>query len=222
MFTGLIEEVGTITEIEALRQGVRLSVRASRALDGLGRGDSIAVDGACLTALGVEAGRFAAEVSPETITRTNMSYYQVDTPVNLERPLAAGQRLGGHFVQGHVDGICRAVRTSDEGEFVRVTYTLPGKLRPYVVEKGSIALNGVSLTIASLDEETFDVQLIPHTVELTNLTLPHRAETVNVEVDILGKYVARLLSVQGQPVDAETTAAPGILGSEDFIRLPGE
>ncbi|MFW6198471.1 MAG: riboflavin synthase [Acidobacteriota bacterium] len=222
MFTGLIEEVGSIAAIENLHRGVRLKVRASRTLEGLRQGDSIAVDGVCLTALGIDSGQFAAEVSPETIARTNMSYYQVDTPVNLERPLAVGQRLGGHFVQGHVDGICRAIRTVSEGEFVRVTYTLPEKLRPYLVEKGSIALNGVSLTVASLDAESFDVQLIPHTLELTNLTLSSRAETLNVEVDILGKYVARLLAGQRQEAGRDDSADSGIPVSEGFIRLPGD
>jgi riboflavin synthase len=193
MFTGLIEEVGTVTRIEKVPHGLRLRVAGATVAAGLAPGASVAVDGVCLTAVEVQDGEFVAEVSPETVACTNMAGYRAGARVNLERPLAADARLGGHFVQGHVDGVTRLRDIRAEGEFTRIGLELPDGLERYLVEKGSIAINGVSLTVASLHDDGFDVQLVPHTIRLTNLTLPDRAETMNVEVDILGKYVARML-----------------------------
>lgn len=226
MFTGLVEEVGSVVAIDARSQGSRLRIRASRVLDGLAEGDSVAVDGVCLTALEVGKDGFSADVSPETIARTNLSFYAIGTPVNLERSLAVGQRLGGHFVQGHVDGISRVTRTVHEGEFVRMTFTAPRALHPLLVPKGSVAINGVSLTVASLDEETFDVQIVPHTLELTNLADPERPEALNMEADILGKYVARLLedrlrtTADDEPVKGDEPSSELELGR--MIQLPGD
>lgn len=193
MFTGLIEEVGTVTRIEEVPHGIRLSIDAETIAPRLARGDSVAVDGVCLTAIAIDGGEWVAEVSPETMARTNMAAYGAGTRVNLEQPLAAGARLGGHFVQGHVDGVTRLRFLRDEGDFVRVGLDLPSDLGRYLVEKGSVAVNGVSLTVASLDDECFEVQLVPHTLQHTNLTWEERPETMNLEVDVLGKYVARLL-----------------------------
>lgn len=225
MFTGLIEEVGEVVAIDALPQGSRLRFRASRVVKGLDAGDSVAVDGCCLTAYAIDRQGFAADISPETIARTNLSWFRIGTPVNLERPLAVGARLGGHFVQGHVDGISRVERTTNEGDFVRMTFRLPAGLRSYMVEKGSVAVNGVSLTVAELGEETFDVQLVPHTLERTNLASRDRAEALNLEVDVLGKYVARLLQERLRTLSADEETGdrggPGLeLGS--MIRLPGD
>lgn len=225
MFTGLIEQVGEVARIEALRQGSRLSVRADRVIDGLRDGDSIAVDGVCLTAREVDRQGFRADVSPETIARTSMSFYGIGTPVNLERPLAVGQRLGGHFVQGHVDSIVRVLGQQREGEFLRMTFSLPVALRPYLVEKGSVAINGVSLTVAGLAIDRFDVQLIPHTLACCNLANPRRVEVLNIEVDILGKYVAQLLASRlddGATASATATRSEPPLGLSDLIRLPGD
>lgn len=193
MFTGLIEEVGTVTRIEEVPHGIRLSIAAARIAPRLSLGDSVAVDGVCLTAIAIDDEAFVAEVSPETMARTNMAAYAPGIRVNLEQPLAAGARLGGHFVQGHVDGITRQRFVRDEGDFVRIGLDLPGELERYLVEKGSVAVNGVSLTVASLNGESFEVQLVPHTIEHTNLTSAERAEAMNLEVDVLGKYVARML-----------------------------
>ncbi len=201
MFTGLIEEVGRVSRIEPLESGFRLSIEAQRVLGDLGEGDSLALDGVCLTALHVTPEGLSADVSPETIARTNLGQMRVGTAVNLERPLAVGQRLGGHFVQGHVDGVSRVVAVAREGEFVRMTFTIPDGLRPFLVEKGSVALSGVSLTVASIRKDVFDVQLVPHTLERTNLVNDERAEALNVEVDILGKYVSQLLSGHAGQVD---------------------
>lgn len=223
MFTGLIEEVGEVIGIEALARGSRLTIRTGQVIDDLSEGESIAVDGVCLTALSVGRWEFAADVSPETITRTNLSFYRLGTPVNLERSLAVGQRLGGHFVQGHVDGISRSIKSVQESEFVRMSFTIPEGLRPYLVEKGSVALNGVSLTVASFEGDTFDVALVPHTLERTNLSVEGRAEVLNMEVDILGKYVAQLLGPGrlGQGESRET-AGGTLVDPSALIQLPGE
>lgn len=230
MFTGLIEEVGEVVGIETVPHGSRLTFRARTVVEGLRDGDSVAVDGVCLTALEVGGDGFSADISPETIARTSMSLYAVGTPVNLERSLAVGERLGGHFVQGHVDGIVRAVGSVNEGDFLRMRFSVPEALRPLLVEKGSVALNGVSLTVASLESDGFDVQLIPHTLERTNLGSAKRAEAINLEVDILGKYVAQLLESRlrqlsgdeqggGEPGARDMGPNPGL---DRLIRLPGD
>lgn len=206
MFTGLIEEIGTIVDVRDLEQGSRIRIRAPESVSDLAVGDSIAVDGVCLTALDLENDGFAADVSPETLARTNLGQYEAGAAVNLERPLAAGQRLGGHFVQGHVDAAASVVDVVDEGEFVRMRFSLPPQLRPYLVEKGSVAVNGVSLTVAGLEPDSFDVALIPHTLECTNLGRAGRTARVNLEVDILGKYVAQLLA---QRADVEVASVEG-------------
>lgn len=225
MFTGLIEEVGEVVAIDALAQGSRLRFRAQRVVEGLGKGDSVAVDGCCLTAFDIDRTGFSADISPETIARTNLSWYRIGTPVNLERPLAVGDRLGGHFVQGHVDRISRVENVVNEGEFVRVTYRIPDGVRGFLVEKGSVALNGVSLTVADLDETTFDVQLVPHTLERTNLLSDGRAEALNLELDVLGKYVASLLEERLRTVagdEAEGAEEGPSLELGNMIRLPGD
>ena len=194
MFTGLVETVGVIEAVEPMSTGFRLRIAAGELAANLTTGASIAVDGVCLTALEVSADDFTTEVSPETVERTNMDEYEVGTRVNLERPLRAGAELGGHFVQGHVDAVCRVTEVVQEDEFVRIGVTVPEEQRRFVVEKGSVAVNGVSLTVASVTAGGFEVQLIPHTLERTNLTAAGRAEKLNLEVDILGKYVAQFVA----------------------------
>jgi riboflavin synthase len=194
MFTGLVETVGVVMAVEPMSSGFRLRIEAGHLAENLPMGASIAVDGVCLTALEVTDGEFTTEVSPETVERTNMEAYRVGTRVNLERPLRAGAELGGHFVQGHVDAVCRMTDVVDEDEFVRVTVTVPEEQRCYLVEKGSVAVNGVSLTVASMTDDGFEIQLIPHTLECTNLVAEGRAEHLNLEVDILGKYVAQFMA----------------------------
>ena len=163
MFTGLIEEVGTVIRVKHVSQGVRLRVTTNTSPLNLVLGDSIAVDGACLTVVGIDGMDFVTEVSPETIARTNQSFYEEGTRVNLERPLAVNARIGGHFVQGHVDAVIRQRSQDKEGDFVRTRFEMPVGLERYLVLKGSIAINGVSLTIADMDKGWFDVQLVPHT-----------------------------------------------------------
>lgn len=194
MFTGLVESVGVVEAVEPMPTGFRLRIAAGDLAANLATGASIAIDGVCLTALDVAAGAFSTDISPETVLRTNMGEYVVGTRVNLERPLQAGAELGGHFVQGHVDAVCRVTEVVQEDDFVRISLSVPDDQRPFLVEKGSVAINGVSLTVASMTDEGFEVQLIPHTLERTNLVAEGRAEHLNLEVDILGKYVAQFVA----------------------------
>lgn len=195
MFTGIIEEVGTVITLEPVTSGARLRVRCQRALEGTGTGGSIAVNGVCLTL--VELGRdfFAADVSAETLHRSNLGDLRPGDLVNLERPLGLTDRLGGHIVQGHVDGTGRLVSLQEIGSghwWLRIRF--PVELAPYLVVKGSIAVDGISLTIAALEEDIFAATIIPHTFRHTALRVRRPGDKVNLEVDILAKYVERLLA----------------------------
>jgi riboflavin synthase len=188
MFTGLVQQLGTLTSLE----GGRLAVTATLAGE-LSVGDSVAVNGACLTATSVIPGAFTADVMEETLRRTALGALRPGDPVNLELPLRAADRLGGHFVQGHVDGVGTVAAVHDEGFSRLVEIEAEAGLMRYVVEKGSIAVDGVSLTVASLAEGTFGVSLIPETLERTTLGRASPGDSVNLEVDVLAKYVERLM-----------------------------
>jgi riboflavin synthase len=188
MFTGLVQQLGTLTSLD----GGRLAVTAALAGE-LSEGDSVAVNGACLTASGVTPGGFTADVMEETLRRTALGSLRAGDPVNLELPLRAADRLGGHFVQGHVDGVGTVAAVQDEGFSRLVEIEADPGLMRYVVEKGSIAVDGVSLTVASLGEGTFGVSLIPETLERTTLGRASPGDSVNLEVDVLAKYVERLV-----------------------------
>jgi riboflavin synthase len=192
VFTGLVADLGTITALEATGDGVRLRV-ASPLAGELGEGDSVAVNGVCLTATEVADGHFTADVMNETLRRSSLAEVADGARVNLELPLRAADRLGGHVVQGHVDGV-GAIRDAVEDGFARVvTIDAPPELLRYVVEKGSIAVDGVSLTVASVTADTFSVSLIPETLERTNLGAAAVGTPVNLEVDVLAKYVEKLM-----------------------------
>ena len=192
MFTGLIEDLGTVAAVERVPKGVRLSVRTR--LEGLRHGASIAVDGVCLTAVELKGDRFTADLSPETLDRTTLGERKAGDRVNLERPLAVGDRLGGHLVLGHVDGVGELVRRMGDGEGVRIELRLPQGLAPLVVSKGSIALDGTSLTVNEvLDPDQVALFLIPETLRSTTWGIKSVGAKVNVEADILGKHVARLM-----------------------------
>jgi riboflavin synthase len=194
MFTGLVADLGTVAAREATGDGVRLQVRSILAGE-LREGDSVAVNGVCLTATQVADGRFAADVMHETLRRSSLARVADGAAVNLELPLRAHDRLGGHVVQGHVDGV-GSVREAVEDGFARVvTIEAPPELLRYVVEKGSIAVDGVSLTVASVTADTFSVSLIPETLERTNLGAAGPGTPVNLEVDVLAKYVEKLVTV---------------------------
>jgi riboflavin synthase len=193
MFTGLVQQLGTLTSLE----GGRLAVTATLAGE-LSVGDSVAVNGACLTATSVTPGAFTADVMEETLRRTALGALRPGDPVNLELPLRAADRLGGHFVQGHVDGVGTVAAVHDEGFSRLVEIEAEAGLMRYVVEKGSIAVDGVSLTVASLAEGTFGVSLIPETLERTTLGRASPGDSVNLEVDVLAKYVERLMGAAVQ------------------------
>jgi riboflavin synthase len=192
MFTGIVRELGTVEAIESSADGARLRIRAELASD-LGEGDSVAVDGACLTATAVEGDAFEADVMHQTLELTTLGELERGSAVNLELPLRADERLGGHVVQGHVDGTATVADLNDDGFAKRLRIELPDELLPYVVERGSIAVEGVSLTVAGLDDPLVEVSLIPETLERTTLGRLEAGDRVNVECDVLARYVRRQL-----------------------------
>ena len=199
MFTGLVEEVGTVVSRSGDDGAIRLVVAARTVIEGTALGDSIAVDGACLTVVHLDADAFAVDMVAETIRRTAIGSRAVGDPVNLERALRVGDRLGGHLVQGHVDGVGTVTATRSEGEGVRIAVHVPDDLRRYIVEKGSITVDGVSLTVATATADGFEVALIPHTLEHTTLGRLGPDHRVNLEVDLVAKYVEALHAPYQQP-----------------------
>jgi riboflavin synthase len=192
VFTGLVADLGTVAEVHSTTDGVRLAIESPLTSE-LAEGDSVAVNGVCLTAVGLCGDRFGADVMNETLRRSSLAEVRSGTKVNLELALAADARLGGHFVQGHVDGVGAVSAVRDDGFARVVTVQADPQLLRYVVEKGSITVDGVSLTVASIDEASFDVSLIPETLERTNLGTAAPGTPVNLEVDILAKYVEKLV-----------------------------
>ena len=193
MFTGLVADLGDVEAVDATADGVRLTVRTALAGE-LGSGDSVAVNGVCLTATEVGGATFSADVMQETLRRSSLAGVAAGWRVNLELPLRATDRLGGHVVQGHVDGVGTVRDVRDDGFARVVTIDAPPELLRYVVEKGSIAVDGVSLTVAELDDDGFGVALIPETLERTNLGAAAPGAPVNLEVDVLAKYVERMVA----------------------------
>jgi riboflavin synthase len=194
VFTGLVADLGTVSDVVATPDGVRLQVATSLAAE-LSEGDSVAVNGVCLTAVSADAQAFTAEVMNETLRRSSLAEVSAGGRVNLELPLRAQDRLGGHVVQGHVDGVGAVSAVEDDGFARVVTIDAPPELLRYVVEKGSIAVDGVSLTVSSVSPDTFAVSLIPETLERTNLGAAAPGTPVNLEVDVLAKYVEKLVTV---------------------------
>ena len=194
MFTGLIESVGDVIAVDAVPAGFRLSVRCELGGDLL-EGESVAVNGVCLTAVDASSGDFHAVIGPETARVTTLGALAPGSHVNLERAVRADARLGGHFVLGHVDGTGTIIRIEQEADFWWVGVRFPETLAPYFIHRGSIAVDGVSLTVAALTGETFDVQIVPHTWAHTNLRAARVGDRVNLECDVLGKYVARAVEL---------------------------
>jgi riboflavin synthase len=192
MFTGLVEHVGTIATLEHTSGGARIRVNAGPLASGLAKSGSIAVNGCCLTAVDISKKTFAADLSGETLRRTSLGELKPGARVNLERPLTAMKELGGHFVQGHVDGVGRVARLDSEGANWWFGVRVPDELARYVAMKGSIALDGISLTVAGWRDGIVETAIIPFTYEHTNLTSLKIGDTVNIECDILAKYVERM------------------------------
>lgn len=195
MFTGIIEEVGTVEAVEASGNGRDIVIAARSVLSDLDVGDSISVDGVCQTVVERTSAAFRVHAIATTLSRTTLGEFEMGRRVNLERPVTAGGRFGGHLVQGHVDGVGEVVSVDEEGEMVRVRFTLPDTVGSYTILHGSIALDGVSLTVNDLSPEgNAEVALIPYTYANTNLARLVRGSRVNLEADLLGKYAVRALS----------------------------
>jgi len=194
MFTGIIEELGSVRAIEERGENARILIAARIVTEGTNHGDSISVNGVCLTALDIQPDSFAADVSRETLLRSTLGRLRPGTPVNLERAVTPATRLGGHIVQGHVDARGQLAGIEDHGESWTVRINFPKEIARYLVFKGSVAVEGISLTIAALTDEYFEIAIIPKTWEVTNLSHLKPGDDVNIEVDVLGKYIERLLS----------------------------
>jgi riboflavin synthase len=194
MFTGLVQSLGRVAAVDRDDEGARITIETSLVGD-LGPGDSIAINGVCLTAVSLGNGSFEADAMNETLTRSSLGGLSAGSEVNLELPLRATDRLGGHVVQGHVDAVGTIAEVVQDGFSRRIRIEAPGELLRYVIEKGSIAVDGVSLTVSALDDRSFTVSLIPETLERTNLGNASAGTRVNLEVDVLAKYVEKLMAV---------------------------
>lgn len=197
MFTGIVEELGTVASLEERPAGARLKIHCTTVLSDAFEGSSIAVNGVCLTALDIQSDSFSADVAPETLQRTNLGDLAAGSLVNLERPLLATGRLSGHVVQGHVDGTGEVVSfdpLGDDNWWLRIR--VPAELDRYIVFKGSLAIDGISLTVAAIEERIVSITIIPHTYEMTSLRTRGPGQRVNLECDVLAKYVEKMLSLQ--------------------------
>jgi riboflavin synthase len=205
MFTGIIEQLGAVEKLETTAGGACLTIRAPEMAPALAISNSIAVNGCCLTVVSGDAERFIADLSGETLRRTSFAELEPGAIVNLERPLTAGKELGGHFVQGHVDGVGRVVHLKPEGENWWLAVRIPNEVARYVAMKGSIAVDGISLTIAGWRDNVAEMAIIPYTYAHTNLRERTPGDAVNLECDILAKYVERLLDARHEPSPSRIT-----------------
>jgi len=217
MFTGIIEAIGEIKRVEQQQGDVRLTVATSTLnLSDAQLGDSIAVNGVCLTAIELTAGQFVADVSNETLSATTMGAIKAGSPVNLECALQAQTRLGGHMVSGHVDGVGEVLERKADARSVRFTFAMPKEISRYVAQKGSICIDGISLTVNAVDDTSFTVNIVPHTLEMTTLGDRKVGDAVNLEVDVIARYLERLMlggTEQSAAVDFKK-----LLGESGFIK----
>jgi riboflavin synthase len=216
MFTGLIEDLGTVREFRQGVESIRLTVATGIPMSELQLGESIAVNGICLTVVSFGGGVFSADVSPETLDRTSLGGLAPGFRVNLERALRLSDRLGGHLVSGHVDALATITERRRDANAIRFTFALPEAVTRYLVEKGSVAIDGISLTVNAVADQTFSVAVIPHTLEMTTLKEKSVGARVNIEVDITGKYVERLMGGREQgsekkPLSLDFLAKHGFL-----------
>lgn len=213
MFTGIVEEVG---QVKAIGNGT-LQIQATKVLEDVKLGDSIAVNGICLTVTGFNSHSFQADVMPETIKRTSLGELKLGSPVNLERALTLSSRLGGHIVSGHIDGTGRIVSLKEDKNAILMKIQADGAILRYIVEKGSVALDGISLTVAQVGSRDFTVSLIPHTRQVTNLSVKGEGSLINIENDMVGKYVAKLLQPAGESADVAAQSSITM----DFLKENG-
>jgi riboflavin synthase len=216
MFTGIIEEVGKVVKIEQRGENRRITIDAASVSGELKAGDSVAVSGVCLTALNINPKSFSADLAPETWARTSFSRMHEGALVNLELPMQANGRFGGHIVQGHVDGVGKLIEleriTDSENWWLHIQ--MPPEIEKYTVFKGSISIEGISLTVAKLEENICTVAIIPHTVERTNLGSLHPGDPVNLEADLIAKYVEKMMSGRSAP----SSPTPSSLTIEELVR----
>jgi riboflavin synthase len=212
MFTGIIEHLGTISRLDISNAGGRLTVHASTLADKLAVSASIAVNGCCLTIVHHDNEQFSADLSPETIAKTSFSFLRTGARVNLEQPLTAGREFGGHFVLGHVDVTGRVAHLARDGESLNLGVQIPAEVAPYIVSKGSITIDGVSLTVARWQKAIAEIAVIPYTYQHTNIADRAVGDPVNLEADILGKYIERYLA------ERQTAPSESSLRIEDLVR----
>lgn len=218
VFTGLVEEVGQLVSLRRGSDSARLKIAARLVMDGLAVGDSIAVNGVCLTVTSFDSGSFNADVMAETLAKTNLGALRPGDRVNLERALRLGDRLGGHLVSGHIDGVGEIVKKEKQDIATLVTVSAPSEVMRYIIKKGSVAIDGTSLTVVDYDQNTFMVSLIPHTAHATVLGDKKTGERVNLEGDLIGKYVERWLQA-GKEDNNKNGPGGGISG--DFLAKHG-
>jgi riboflavin synthase len=197
MFSGIIEEMGALKTVEKGLGGARISILASTVLQDLKIGESISVSGTCLTVTGIDAQDFLVDISSETLNRTTLGLALVGAPVNLERALKLNERIGGHLVTGHIDGVGVIRGRVQDGNSFHITIEAPEEILRYCVQKGSITVDGISLTINAVTEKSFSTAIIPHTAKMTTMGLKQIGDSVNLETDLIGKYVERLLQSSG-------------------------
>jgi riboflavin synthase len=218
MFTGIIEGLGVISALRPAGQGRRLSIESGFDLGGSKVGDSLSVSGACLTAVRLSPGSFDADVSPETLAKTTFGQARVGDRVNLERAMRLSDRIDGHLVSGHIDGTGEIVSRETVGNVIVVRVSVPAVLARYLILKGSVAVDGVSLTINALDANRFDVSIIPHTAALTTVGLKNAGASVNIETDMIGKYVERFLSAGRAAANPSSGVTLETLAKAGYIR----
>jgi riboflavin synthase len=208
MFTGIIEGLGKITNIRSAGEGKRFAIDAGFSLDGSKTGDSIALNGACLTAVTIAKSHFEVDVSPETIERTSLRNIKIGEKVNIERALRLSDRLDGHLVSGHIDGTGRITHKNRKGNAIIVGFIVAESLARYMIPKGSVAIDGISLTINTCDEQNFEVSIIPHTADITTIGIRQVGDAVNIETDMLGKYVEKFLTSKKPTGNNDKTKKP--------------
>jgi riboflavin synthase len=216
VFTGIIEGLGTVLSVTSMGGGMRLGIQSDFPLEGTHVGDSIAVNGVCLTAVRAEPKDFEVDVAPETLSRSTMSRVKIRDRVNLERALRLGDRLDGHLVTGHIDGMGKVTAIQSAGNAWLFSFEISEGLRRYIVEKGSVAIDGISLTVNACNQKGFQISVIPHTGEVTTLGFKKVGDVVNIETDVIGKYVERFTRTaqgkqNGRPVDEALLVKTGFL-----------
>ena len=219
MFTGIILGKGKVVERRSSGSGMIFSLESDFDLSDPEEGESIAVNGVCLTAKNISSRKFTVDVSPESLARTNLGKLSVGSRVNLERALRLSDRLGGHMVSGHADGVSPVLERRPVGDFVQFTFGVPAGLAKYIIEKGSIAIDGTSLTVNSCDDKLFSIVVIPHTLEVTLLGTLREGDSVNIEVDLIGKYVEKMLQAESEdPENSRAGINPEFLARHGFIK----